>query len=86
MQDSNNLYLVMELCLGGDLAGLLARRNHPLSERDAAFYVAEVAHALKALHGMGYVHRDIKPHNIFLDRYERNTDIDTCVYDYTTSF
>ncbi|KAG6446840.1 citron rho-interacting kinase isoform X2 [Manduca sexta] len=67
-QDSNNLYLVMELCYGGDLAGLLARRNHPLSERDAAFYVAEVAHALKALHGMGYVHRDVKPHNILLDR------------------
>ncbi|CAK1590353.1 unnamed protein product [Parnassius mnemosyne] len=67
-QDSSNLYLVMELCNGGDLAGLMARRNHPLSERDAAFYVAEVAHALKTIHAMGYVHRDIKPQNIFIDR------------------
>lgn len=58
----------MELCSGGDLAGLLSRRNTPLSERDSAFYVAEVAQSLKALHGMGYVHRDLKPHNILLDR------------------
>ncbi|XP_063368778.1 citron rho-interacting kinase [Cydia amplana] len=67
-QDNTTLYLVMELCSGGDLAGLLARRHNPLSERDAAFYVAEVAHALKALHQLGFVHRDVKPHNILIDR------------------
>ncbi|XP_063388921.1 citron rho-interacting kinase-like [Cydia fagiglandana] len=67
-QDNTTLYLVMELCSGGDLAGLLSRRHNPLSERDAAFYVAEVAHALKALHQLGFVHRDVKPHNILIDR------------------
>ncbi|XP_053617413.1 citron rho-interacting kinase-like isoform X2 [Plodia interpunctella] len=67
-QDNSHLYLVMELCAGGALAGLLARRGAPLAERDAAFYVAEVAHALKALHAMGYVHRDVNPNNILLDR------------------
>ncbi|CAG4932824.1 unnamed protein product [Colias eurytheme] len=67
-QDNSNLYLVMELCNGGDLASFLSRCSHPLSERDAAFYVAEVAHALKALHGMGFVHRDVKPANILIDR------------------
>ncbi|XP_047999618.1 LOW QUALITY PROTEIN: citron rho-interacting kinase [Leguminivora glycinivorella] len=67
-QDNTTLYLVMELCSGGDLAGLLSRRHNPLSERDAAFYVAEVAHALKALHQLGFVHRDLKPHNILIDR------------------
>ncbi|XP_048482527.1 citron rho-interacting kinase [Plutella xylostella] len=67
-QDNTNLYLVMELCSGGDLASLLSRRSEPLCERDAAFYVAETAHALRTLHNLGFVHRDVKPHNILLDR------------------
>ncbi|CAK1541618.1 unnamed protein product [Leptosia nina] len=67
-QDNNNLFLVMELCNGGDLGGFLSRCSHPLSERDASFYVVEIAHALKALHGMGFVHRDVKPANILIDR------------------
>ncbi|ORY00923.1 kinase-like protein [Basidiobolus meristosporus CBS 931.73] len=68
-QDHENLYLVMEYVPGGDLFSLLAKRDEPiLDEQAARFYIAEVILALEELHALGYAHRDIKPSNILIDR------------------
>ncbi|RZB66637.1 citron Rho-interacting kinase, partial [Asbolus verrucosus] len=67
-QDSIYLFFVMEYHPGGDLLALLYRQGGTLPESAATFYVAELILALEDLHGMGYVHRDIKPDNILLDR------------------
>ncbi|XP_071962561.1 citron rho-interacting kinase-like [Antedon mediterranea] len=67
-QDAKNLYLVMEFLPGGDLLSLLSRYDDILEENMARFYLAELVAALHCLHVLGYVHRDIKPDNILIDR------------------
>src|SRR5207245_9519254 len=42
-------------------------QTRPLTVSEAATLVAEVADALDYAHGMGLVHRDVKPANIMLD-------------------
>lgn len=66
-QDSSYLYLVMEYLQGGDLMTLLMRKD-VLSEDEARFYLAETVCAVEAVHKLNYIHRDLKPDNILLDR------------------
>src|SRR5205085_109884 len=44
------------------------RRNGTLSPERAAHYIRQAALGLQHAHGMGLVHRDIKPGNLLLDR------------------
>jgi eukaryotic-like serine/threonine-protein kinase len=56
-------FYVMELCDGGSLADRLAQRGR-LEPGEVAATVATVADGLAELHRRGFVHRDVKPHNI----------------------
>ncbi len=58
-------YIVMELVEGESLAELLGRER-VLAPDVLAPIVSSVASALGALHGLGLIHRDVKPHNILL--------------------
>jgi serine/threonine protein kinase len=66
-QDEKNLYLVMEFLQGGDLMTILMRYDI-LSEEQVRFYIAETALAIQTVHDMQYIHRDLKPDNILLDK------------------
>lgn len=58
-------YIVMEHVAGETLAEKL-KREKSLDPAQAARVASAVAWALSEAHGRGIVHRDIKPHNIFL--------------------
>lgn len=66
-QDSDFLYLIMEYLPGGDIMTLLMREDI-LSEDVARFYMAESILAINSIHQHNYIHRDIKPDNLILDR------------------
>ena len=58
-------FIVMELLEGRDLADYL-EANGPMSVEHVGQVVLQVTKALRRAHKKGIVHRDIKPHNIFL--------------------
>ncbi|KAG9154325.1 hypothetical protein Leryth_000771 [Lithospermum erythrorhizon] len=67
-QDDEFLYLIMEYLPGGDMMTLLMRKD-TLTEDEARFYVAETILAIESIHKHNYIHRDIKPDNLLLDRF-----------------
>ncbi|RZC49623.1 hypothetical protein C5167_018041 [Papaver somniferum] len=66
-QDSEYLYLVMEYLPGGDVMTLLIRAD-TLTEDVAKFYIAQSVLAIESIHKHNYIHRDIKPDNLLLDK------------------
>jgi calcium-dependent protein kinase len=65
-EDRNNIYLVLELCKGGELFDRIADRGTGLTEELAAEYMKQILQALYYMHTAGVMHRDLKPENFLL--------------------
>ncbi len=60
------LFIAMRFVAGDDLRVVVGREGSLRSRRAAAF-ISPVASALDAAHGVGLVHRDVKPANMLVD-------------------
>jgi serine/threonine protein kinase len=60
-------YLVMEYIDGRTFEDILAASG-PLAEDEARHVIMEVCKALEAAHGLGIIHRDVRPGNIMVTR------------------
>ncbi|XP_009467344.1 PREDICTED: serine/threonine-protein kinase greatwall [Nipponia nippon] len=65
LQSANNIYLVMEYLIGGDVKSLLHIYGY-FDEEMAIKYISEAALALDYLHRHGIIHRDLKPDNMLI--------------------
>jgi len=71
-EDARNIYLVMELCTGGELFDRIIEANY-FSERVAAYLIRQVLAAVFYMHSQNIAHRDLKPENFLLGN-EKSVD------------
>ncbi|XP_020223947.1 CDPK-related kinase 3 isoform X1 [Cajanus cajan] len=82
-EDANNVYIVMELCEGGELLDRILSRGGKYSEEDAKVIVLQILSVVAFCHLQGVVHRDLKPENFLFT--SRSEDADMRLIDFGLS-
>ena len=72
--ETGGFYFVMELLTGMDVASMVERFG-PLPPERVVDLLRQVCRSLAEAHGEGVLHRDIKPHNLFLCRLGLEFDV-----------
>ena len=65
-QTSENLYMIIDYCPGGDLNFHIIQNL--FEEYEARFYIAELILAIEHLHELNIIYRDLKPENILISQ------------------
>ncbi|CAD7938606.1 unnamed protein product [Amoebophrya sp. A120] len=64
-EDQRNIYLVMELCQGGELFDRIID-SEKFNEKECAILMRQILSIVHYMHEAGIMHRDIKPENFLL--------------------
>jgi serine/threonine protein kinase len=82
-EDANNVYIIMELCEGGELLDRILSRGGRYSEEDAKLVIVQILNVVAFCHLQGVVHRDLKPENFLFT--SKNEDADIKLIDFGLS-
>ncbi|CAM9461983.1 unnamed protein product [Ectocarpus sp. 6 AP-2014] len=70
----NCLYMVMELCTGGELFDRIVMKDH-YTENEARDCIIQMTKAIMYCHQNGIVHRDLKPENLLYSDFDEGTAV-----------
>ena len=73
-EDAKNVYLITELCTGGELFDRIIKEEF-FSEKVAARIFKQILQPLNYCHQQGIAHRDLKPENFLFETDEPDADI-----------
>lgn len=73
-EDAVSVYVVMELCAGGELFDRIIERGH-YTEKKAADLSRAIVGVVEACHSLGVMHRDLKPENFLFVNEEEDSPL-----------
>ncbi|KAJ6827625.1 calcium dependent protein kinase 1 [Iris pallida] len=71
-EDALNVYIIMELCEGGELLDRILSRGGRYKEDDAKVIIVQILRVVAFCHLQGVVHRDLKPENFLFTTKDEN--------------
>ncbi|XWS29386.1 hypothetical protein CRYUN_Cryun24cG0025200 [Craigia yunnanensis] len=74
-EDHDNVYIVMELCEGGELLDRILSRGGKYIEDDAKAVMIQIINVVAFFHLQGVVHRDLKPENFLFMSKDENSQL-----------
>ncbi|URD84932.1 CDPK-related protein [Musa troglodytarum] len=74
-EDNENVYIIMELCEGGELLDRILSRGGTYSENDAKAVMLQILNVVAFCHLQGVVHRDLKPENFLFTSKDENSQL-----------
>ncbi|MED6137076.1 CDPK- kinase 5 [Stylosanthes scabra] len=84
-EDQENVYIVMELCEGGELLDRILSKGGKYSEDDAKAVMVQILNVVAFCHLQGVVHRDLKPENFLYTSKDESSESELKAIDFGLS-